>query len=68
MGLRNWINNVLKMDDEVAARRAAGSEYETAEERELAEGSRMGRAADERVARRAGLASTDDLDRMGSGE
>ena len=68
MGLRSWFKRAKQRDDDFAARRDAGSEYESDAERAFAESSREGRAADERVLRRAGLDNVGDLDRMGSGE
>jgi hypothetical protein len=65
MSIRSWWKNLRKMDEEAALRRSEGTEYETPEERAHSSSSRMGLAADERVARRAGEASIEDVERLG---
>jgi hypothetical protein len=64
MGIRSWWKKQREMDEEVARRRDEGTEYSSAEEQAISSSGRMGLAADERVARRAGEAGMKDVDRL----
>jgi hypothetical protein len=67
MSIREWWENRRKRADAAALKRAEEEMVETPDERAHSEGDRYGEAADERVARRAGLGSIKDVDRLGDG-
>ena len=64
MGIRAWWEKRRREGDTAAVRRAEDEAVETAAEREIRRGNRAGAAADERIARRAGEANIDDVNRL----
>ncbi len=65
MSIRSWFKNRSEREDEVARQRAAEERFETPDERAITSASREGLAADEWGARRAGMGSSGDVDRLG---
>lgn len=64
MGIRKWFARQRQEADADALERAEEEVFETPEERKFSEGDRYGLAADNRIARRAGEASIQDVDRL----
>jgi hypothetical protein len=65
MGIRSWLKNRSERDAEAARQRAAEERFETPDERAINSASREGLAADEWGARRAGMGSSSDVNRLG---
>ena len=65
MGIREWWENRRAKADAAEIKRVQDEAVETAAEREHSRGDRWGEAADERIARRGGEASIDDVNRLG---
>ena len=68
MGIREWWENRRAKADADAVKRVEEESVETAAERAHSHGDRWGEAADERIARRGGEASIEDVDRLGGGD
>ena len=67
MSIRSWWEKRRREADDAAVRRVEEEAVETPAEREHSRGDRYGEAADQRIARRAGEASIQDVDRLGGG-
>jgi hypothetical protein len=65
MNIRSWFEKRRQRADAAAVERAEEESVETPEERAHSEGNRYGEAADDVVARRAGMANIKDVDRLG---
>jgi hypothetical protein len=65
MSIRSWWENRRRRADAEAIKRVEEEAVETPGERAHSQGDRLGEAADERVARRAGEAGIDDVNRLG---
>jgi hypothetical protein len=64
MGIRSWLERRRREGDAAALRRAEDEAVETGAERDISRGNRAAAAADQRIARRGGRASIDDVDRL----
>jgi hypothetical protein len=65
MSIRSWWERRRQQADADAVRRVEEEAVETPAERDHSRGDRWGEAADERVARGAGEAGIDDVNRLG---
>jgi hypothetical protein len=65
MGIHSWFKNRRARGDEAARKQAEEEALETPNERAISASSREGLAADQWGARRAGMGSSSDVNRLG---